>query len=429
MTPPSPERALADFAATPAALPPAVRARAEDLLIDALACAVAGRHAPGRDGFDAAVRSLTGAGDGLVVGDRRAAPAGAAMLDAWQATALTMCDVYRPRLCHVTPPVLGAVLAAAGDATPMREVVSAFAIGAEVTVRLCDALPAEAFDGRRWHAPGVVGPYGAAAAAGALLGLDPEAMTQAFGGAGLHSGGSFATLGSPGVKLTQARASAAGLTAAELARAGHGGGAHALTAPAGGLYAAFGSGTAAADPRDRLGEHWSLDRLALRRWPASSSLQSLIEAATGASDASAHPRLEVELPEQGHALCAEMGWDDSLSAMQSARWIAAVSWLDRSFWVEQTSSARRDDERVAALARTVEVRLDPDLPQGGVRLRSAGKVVAEIDVPLGAPQRPLRREDVRGKLDRAAGPDAAAGIVAAVTGDGDVGALAALLAG
>jgi 2-methylcitrate dehydratase PrpD len=77
---------------------------------------------------------------------------------------------------------------------------------------------------RGFHAPGLTGPFGAAAAAGHIAGLDPAAMTNAFGIAGSLCSGllEFAKSGTGGMvkRLHLGRAAEGGVLAARLAERG-----------------------------------------------------------------------------------------------------------------------------------------------------------------------------------------------------------------
>lgn len=193
-----------------------------------------------------------------MIGD--AAPAGlaaATMLNAWQTTAMTMCDVFRPRMCHVSPPLLGACLTAAYGRSRVSDLGHAFLVGAEVTVRLCESMDESLFRGARWHAPGVIGPFGSTTAAALLRGLDSESLERAWGLALLQAAGTFAAIGSAGVKFTQARAALAGVTAVEQTQAGLGGQLGALDHPDGGLWVAFGGADRRLAVGD-LGHRWRL---------------------------------------------------------------------------------------------------------------------------------------------------------------------------
>lgn len=411
-------------------IPPAARARVTDLALDAIACAVTGRDAPARDTVASAVRALFGGGDSLVIRDEPASPAAAAFLNGWQTTATTMCDVYRPRMCHVTPVVLPALLASATDDTPVTEALAAFAVGIELTVRLCDAMDPVLYTGARWHSPGVIGPYGGATTAARLAGADAGLLRRAWGAAGQHSGGTFAVIGSPGVKTTQGRGAQAGVVAAGLAAYGHGGHPDAWSHPDGGLFAAYDAGDTALATSD-FGERWALLGISLRRWPASSSLQTVIESVLALRTADAPISLEVRLPRASFKLCSAVGWDDQLSALQSARWVAAATWLDGDCWLDQFADARRADQVAGDLAAAVTVTEDPTLAEGAaivtaVRFDGTSETVRR-DLMPGSPTRPLGRDEIVAKLSRAGGSSFADELVAALTGSGTFAAVRRLL--
>ena len=87
--------------------------------------------------------------------------------------------------------------------------------------------------------PGVIGPFGAAAAAGRLLGFDEDTMARAFGLAGSQAAGTFAAWGTPTVKFHQCRGALSGLMAALLAQQGFLATREFLTTPDGGLYSTY----------------------------------------------------------------------------------------------------------------------------------------------------------------------------------------------
>jgi 2-methylcitrate dehydratase PrpD len=408
-------------------IPESTQAAARHLLVDAIACAIAGREAPARADFATAARGL-GDGDALVISDRHpAGRAGAALLNAWQATATTMCDVFRPRMCHVSPPLLGAALAEFDDRHTIADLLGAVAVGAEVTVRLCEALDEELYRGARWHAPGVVGPFGAATTAGLLAGVDAEDLERAWGLALLQSAGTFAAIGSPGVKFTQARAALAGVTAVDMALAGLGGQLDPLQHPDGGLLIAYGGRDPDAVLRG-IGQDWRLHGIALRRWPAASSLQSVIEAVRMLRETSDDAeQLVVELPSQSYSLCADKGWPDQLTALQSARWVAATVWRTGDCVLEGFAPAALADPETGRLAERVRVAEDPLLGDGAARVRIAGRTI-EVPVALGTPRRPLTTTDVEEKLARIAGQTRAGRVLTAIDEGNAPDLRAALLA-
>jgi 2-methylcitrate dehydratase PrpD len=414
----TPDETLATWAATvtPSDLPDAVRERTRLLLLDAIASALAGVRAQERPTMAALADDLAGPGSSTVIGGRPLAPLGAAMLNGFEITGATMCDVHRSTMTHVMPEVLPAALAAVGMAEAAGRPVdgpaflAAVAVGAETTIRVALALDGVAARDRAWHNPGVAGPFGAAVATGRLLGLDPTAMAMAFGHAGGQAGGTFAALGTSGVKLHQARGAMSGLLAATWAAHGLDASAQALTAPRGGLLSAYADGGRPEELDRGLGLAWHLDDLSLRRWPGSSSVQAVIECALAIASAApgrAVEQAEVRLSAKSFDLAAEAGWHDQLSAMQSPRWVVAATLVDGAWGPAQIAAERLTDADVGRVARErVEVRRDPDLPMSAaiVSVRFEDGTVREErrDQPLGAPERPLTRADIIAKLQFAA---------------------------
>src|SRR6202051_2183708 len=211
---------LAEFAAslTYEAIPERVREYCKDLLLDALSCAVAGHAGEETHQLAALSTALAQSSESSVIGGDRLSLAGATILNGYLVTAVTMCDVHRSTLTHVTPEVIPPALAIAErDGSSGRELMVAIAAGCEVTTRIGIGLDYPAFRAKGWHGPGVLGPFGAAAAVGRLPGFDGEMMASAFGLAGSQAAGTFAAWGTPTVKFHQCRGALSGLMAALLA--------------------------------------------------------------------------------------------------------------------------------------------------------------------------------------------------------------------
>src|SRR5262249_61296886 len=93
-----------------------------------------------------------------------------------------MCEVHRPRVAHGTPEVMPPALSIGErDGVSGRDLLVAVAAGCEVTTRIGIGLDYRAFRAKGWHGPGVLGPFGAAAAVGRLRRIDTDTMAKAFG--------------------------------------------------------------------------------------------------------------------------------------------------------------------------------------------------------------------------------------------------------
>ena len=158
-------------------------------------------------------------GRGSTVQAPAAALANGALAHAFELDSLTRPGAGAHPGATVLPPALAVAQEKGADG---RALITAFVAGNEVMIRIGRAT-GHTNEARGFHAPGTTGPFGAAAAAGHLLGLDADAMTNALGIAGSLCGGllEFAR-GNGGMvkRLHLGRASEAGVLAASLAAAG-----------------------------------------------------------------------------------------------------------------------------------------------------------------------------------------------------------------
>ena len=165
----------------------------------------------------------------------------ALLLNGMMGHALELDDVHTGSKSHVGAVVVETawtLAEAMGESG--RRLLEAVITGYEVMARVGMAMDVVSNRKRGWHGTGIIGTFGAAAAAGHLLGLDEDQMVSALGMAGTQSSGLWAFLeeGATCKKLHPARAAVNGLTAAVLAKGGMTGPERILDAGDGGLYRA-----------------------------------------------------------------------------------------------------------------------------------------------------------------------------------------------
>src|SRR5689334_1676823 len=137
--PDHPTQVLAQFASTLEyeRIPPETRQYTKNLLLDALACAVAGHQGEETHQVAAFASGLAQSNESSIIGGERLSLAGATLLNGYLVTAVTMCDIHRATLTHVTPEVVPPALAIAErDNTSGRDLLVALAAGLEVTTRV-----------------------------------------------------------------------------------------------------------------------------------------------------------------------------------------------------------------------------------------------------------------------------------------------------
>jgi len=415
MTNVTPSAELARFVAglTYESLPPRVSERVKDILLDTLASAIAGRQGDESKQIRALAAALGDSREASVIGGNQLSLAGATLLNGYLVTAVTVCDVHRPTLCHTTPQVVPPALAIAErDGASGRALLCAVAAGLETTVRVGLGTNYPAFRARGWHSPGVIGPFGGAAAAGKLLGLDAERQRNAFGLAGSQSAGTFAHWGTPTIKFHQSRGALSGLLAALLAEQGFPSSSEILAHKDGGLFAAYSDGGKPEAVTSGLGERWELEMIALRLWPAASSIQTVITALLSLMKTYDlnPPRIasvRVGLSKTVYDMHGTLAWNDKFKSLLSTPYVTSIVLHDRRCWLDQFEPRRFQDPAVDAFGREkVKVEIDPKVEGTGaaVEIRTTGGAVHSDRraAPKGDPSDPLTRGEIEEKLRTAA---------------------------
>jgi 2-methylcitrate dehydratase PrpD len=215
-------------------VPRAARARTAELVLDLLGVAVRGSVAASSRAVHAVVASqprgnvtVLGAAIPSVRGatphPMRSTAPWAAMANGASAHATEMDDVTTESSLHPGAAVIPAALAVAQErGCTGRAALEAIVAGYEVTIRIGNALGAASAYERGFHPTGVAGVFGAAVAAGKLLGLDAAGLGNAMGIAGTMASGSLAYLddGAWTKRLNPAWAAHGGIVAAQLAATG-----------------------------------------------------------------------------------------------------------------------------------------------------------------------------------------------------------------
>jgi len=403
---------LARFAAalTYDQVPHSAREHAKDLLLDALACAIAGDRGEETHQVAALAGALAQSKEASVFGGDRLSLAGATVLNGYLVTAVTMCDVHRPTLTHITPEVVPPALAIAErDATSGRDLLVALAAGCETATRVGLGWDFPTARARGWHGPGIIGPFGAAAAVGNLLRFDADTMARAFGLAGSQAAGTFAAWGTPTVKFHQCRGALSGLMAALLAQQQFVATREFLSAKDGGLYNTYSNGGKPEAAVADLGKRWELEQIALRLWPCASGIQGVTTALFDLVEKHGVglpqvKKVRVSLPKtiyDMHGIFPR--YKGKFEALLSIHYVVGVILDDKALTLAQFEPARYDDPKLKKFAaEQVEVKLDTTL--GGVQAiveaetTDGRSLTARCDHSKGSPENPLTRAQIEEKF-------------------------------
>jgi 2-methylcitrate dehydratase PrpD len=451
--------ALASFAArlSPSTLPATVGEQAGRLLLDTVGvtlAAVPERFA--RSVHDVAI-GLGGPPEASLWGrPERVGAAAAVLANGTLAHGLDYDDTLEDAIVHTGSCCATAALAV-GEArrAPGAAVLTALAAGVEVMAAVGLVAPG-AFHRRGFHPTALCGAFGAAAAAGSLLGLTPAQLATAFGLCGSQASGIIEYLadGTWSKRLHAGWASHGGVVAALLARAG-------FTAPrtvfegTHGFYRAFGGEPPEPERlralADGLGREWALLRLMFKAYPCGSINQPYMDCAARVR---ARPGFDPALVREVVCRTAEGPvhrlWEPladkrrpatPYGAKFSLPYCVALVLVEGAAGVDGFSEAKIRDPRVLDVAAKVGYVVDSSLPYprrftGHVRVVLAdGRVLEETQAaPRGGPESPLTVEELRAKFRanaaRALPAERVDALLAALTGLGeapDVAAVAAAL--
>ncbi|MFN0164744.1 MAG: MmgE/PrpD family protein [Burkholderiales bacterium] len=399
-------------------------------LLDWLGCCLAGAEDPAVQALDAVLGSMGGAPQATLVGRaRRASVLDAALLNGAAGAQLDLDDLHVGLIGHPAA-VLCPTLLALGEQQGAhgRDFVTAYVAGYEVLVRIGLAVEPELYN-RGWHATGVLGVFGACAAAGKLLALDAAQMVAAMGIAGTQAAGLRELLGVPAKCLHQGKAAAAGVLAALWAKAGVTscvdiiGGRHGLQV--------FSQPPRAGKMLDGMGERFLLGQTSYKRHAGSGSLHAAIDAALALRrdhdlTAEAIERVVVKT----HPLAADMAQNHAepattFAARQSMHFAVALAFVEGRADADLYTDATLADARVRALAARVVVQADPEMQyvdampsQVSISMRDGRQMSARIDMPKGRPGNPMSWDELADKFRRltasALPVDRQAAVIAAV---------------
>jgi 2-methylcitrate dehydratase PrpD len=205
-------------ASKPQDLPEPVRKEAARTFLNWVGCAVGGSRHETLEIAIGALQPFSGPAQASILGrGERMDVLHAAMLNGVSSHIFDFDDTHLKTIIHPAGPVASAILALS-EFRPVsgRDFVHALVLGVETECRIGNAVYPEHYD-VGWHITGTTGVFGAAAAAGKLLGLTEQQMRWALGLAATQPVGLREMFGTMTKSFHPGRAAHNGLTAAFLA--------------------------------------------------------------------------------------------------------------------------------------------------------------------------------------------------------------------
>ncbi len=362
-------------------VPDVVRRRAAHLLLDGVACALVGARLPWSARAVESLSRLEGNGPATLIGwNRSLPPSTAALLNSTFIQGFELDDVHPFAPLHnaslVLPPLLA--LAQMRDGVTGATFLKAAVAGFEVGPRAGLALGGIEMLTRGWHSGAVFGTHGAAAASGALLGLDAAGFEDALGLAATQSAGLMSAQFEAMCKRMHHGFSArAGLTAAWLAHDGYTGIKRVFEQEYGGFLTMFGEAHTndASQVSRGLGSVWETQRITVKPYAAMGGLLAPVAAIC---------RLRTERPfrpDEVEAIDISVGTAvfhhgafpverplTSVGAQMSLAYTAAVAAIDGAAMARQYSADRIGADDVWALVPRIRMHVDEQF-QGSPKLK------------------------------------------------------------
>jgi 2-methylcitrate dehydratase PrpD len=389
------------WAAAQAAEPlePDIAHHAIRAVIDWVAATIAGGGlAPAIALRDALADETTAGGARLLPDGRAVPPRTAALINATAAHTAEVDDIFRDGIYHPGAPTIAAAIAV-GESRGISGpgLLAAVTVGYEISNRIAAAVQPSHY--RFWHTTGTVGTLGAAAAAGAVLQLDPGRFQHALANAttmaaGLQQAFRAEAMSKP---LHAGHAAEAGTLAALAAAAGLTGAADALEGPAG-FAAAMSDGATLDGIFDDLGARCTIAETTFKNHTCCGHTFAAIDAMLElkASHGLAPAQVErIEVATYGTAV-EVAGILDPTTAFEakfSLPYVVGAALHLGSVRLAAFEPAPLADPALQATVRSIALSVDPALDEGFPGRRGARVTVHTTDGRELTSRRPTRRGD------------------------------------
>ncbi|MGZ8198439.1 MAG: MmgE/PrpD family protein [Burkholderiales bacterium] len=402
-------RTLAEFVVGHDAsrLPPEVRHEAARSFVNWVGCAVGGCRHETVERALAALGPFSGAREATVLGrtDRLDIML-AALMNGITSHTFDFDDTHLKTVIHPSGPVASAILALAERQPVAGDVfLHAFVLGVEVECRIGNAVYPDHYD-VGWHITGTAGIFGAAAAAGRLLGLNERQMVWALGIAATQASGVREMFGTMCKPFHPGNAARNGLLAALLAQRDFTSSAQALEAKRG-----FGNVLSTKfTPQEitgRLGETWEISLNTYKPFACGIVIHPIIDACIRLRGAHGLKAEDIEsIDAKVHPLVLELtgkktpqaGLEGKFSVYHSA----AVAIIHGAAGEAEYSDACVRDPRVTALRDRVNAVVDKGLHEDqarvAIRLKGGKTVDVFVEHAIGSLERPMSDADLEAKF-------------------------------
>jgi 2-methylcitrate dehydratase PrpD len=391
-------------------VPPNVRKESARTLLNYVGAAVGGSHHETVEDAVAALSPFSGPAQATLLGRReRLDVMNAAFVNGVSSHVFDYDDTHLATIIHPGGPIISALMAIA-EYRPVdgKAFLAAQAAGIEAALRIGNMVYPDHYD-RGWHITGTAGPFGAAVAAGRVLGLDEERMAWALGLAASQPVGLRESFGSMNKSFNPGCAAANGLFAAVLASKG-------FTSSDAMIEAKRGWANTISTKQDwravtdGLGQRWEAAQNTYKPFACGIVLHPAIDAAIRLRDEHRLAPEQVERVEvRVHPLVLELTGKKTpqrgLEGKFSVYHAVAVALVEGAAGEKQFSDRAVNDPRVVALRTRVVPTVDPTVKPEQVDMAIAladgkrltqhiEKAVGSVEVPMTDPQLEAKFQDL-----------------------------------
>lgn len=389
-----------------AALPDTVRYEARRSLLNFLGCALGVARSQPVEQAIGVYRLFGRAPVATIIGrSERLDVLGASFVNAVAGNLLDYDDTHLNTVIHPTAPVAPPVLALAeAQGFSGREVLTAFALGAEIECRIGNGVSPGHY-ARGWHITSTCGVFGAAAASAKLLGLSTRRIADALGIAASQSAGLVENLPSAAKNVSVGSAARNGLFAALLARAGYDAVPTAIEGPLG-WARAMGDAPDTEAMLVGLGDTWELARNTYKPYPSGIVFHAVTDACLALRrNHCVNPDAIRRVTVWGDSLLLARG-DRPVNTARDARvsihHTAAIALLRGTANVSDYEMPTVMDPNVRAFRAKVHAELATELPRGAAcveLLLADGRVLSTTVLHAhGSAEHPLRDAEIETKV-------------------------------
>lgn len=386
--------------------------KAKECFLDWLGCAFYGSSSESAKMFIELAQELDGVKESTIIGHGRTSCLNGALVNGAASHEIEFDDAHQASISHPGVAVIPSALAIAERKhVSGKTFLASIILGYDVALRIGTAVSPSHYT--YWHTTGTCGTFGAAAAAGKILGLDENKMLDALGNAGTQAAGlwEFSNDGAMTKVLHPGKAAMNGLLSALLAEKGFTGATRILEGEKG-FCRATSSQCDLDSLVDGLGQDFKIMEVWLKVFPccghAHTSVTAILELV---NKFQLNPGEISKITVHTNPIANRIAGTRSPRSVRQAKFsipfCLAAAVMNQRLSLDEFTPEMLDDSRVRFLMDTVKLqidhKIDPDDPylwlaNVQIALNNGQLLEASSNYPPGTPRNPMKPSQVIDKF-------------------------------